>query len=421
LLVYPIVGNRTLVRRATAAAGLVTILLQPHGIARLAAFHTAESDLTLSVNAVTDSEHTAASPGLTRMAIETPLSGATVPPLFLIAGYAFDPEATSGSGVDAVALYAYPNFGSGQTPTFLGIANYGITRDDVARVYGSQGTTSGFQLTASGLTAGTYRIFAFGHNVATGGYTAYVFSDVTVSGMSALTIDTPAASATVMPSFQITGWAIDNRAMDGTGIDAVHLYLSGDGIPVTFLGVANYGVTRSDIAAAYGARFATAGYDFTVSGLRPGAYLLSAFAHSTVTDTFTLAQARPFTVDATTLMSIDYPSAGGSVDGPTFSVMGWALDRSTSSGTGVDTLHVYAFRDPGSGQAPIFLGVASTGVSRPDVAAIFGSRFDPSGYWLTVDRAAAGLTPGVYDIVVWTHSSVCNAFTAVSVVRVRMQ
>jgi hypothetical protein len=355
------------------------------------------------------------------MAIETPLSGATVPPMFLIGGYAFDPEATSGSGVDAVAVYAYRNFGSGQSPTFLGIANYGIERDDVARAYGSSGTTSGFQLTASGLAAGTYRIFAFGHNVATGGYTAYVFADVTVSGVSALAIDTPAASASVMPSFQIRGWALDNRATDGTGIDAVHLYLSGDGIPVTFLGVANYGVTRSDIAAAYGARFAKAGYDFTVGGLRPGSYLLSAFAHSTVTDTFTLAQARPFTVDATTLMTIDYPSAGSAIDGSSLSVMGWALDRSASNNTGVDTLHVYAFRDPGSGQAPIFLGVASTGVSRPDVAAIFGRQFDASGYWLTVDRATMGLTPGVYDIVVWTHSSVCNAFTAVAVARVTLR
>ena len=360
---------------------------------------------------------------MTRIAIETPLSGATVPPVFLIAGYAFDPEATSGSGVDAIAVYAFRDFGAGETPTFLGVANYGIQRDDVARTYGSRFTSAGFQLTASGLATGSYRIFVFAHNVATGGFTAYNFTDVTVSGVSALSIDTPAASATVMPTFTISGWAIDNRAPDGTGIDAVHIYLSPNGgaDPPIFLGVANYGMMRPDIAAAYGPRFATAGYELKVSGLQPGSYLLTVFAHSTATDTFALAQARIFTVDATALMTIDYPSAGAAIDGPALTVMGWAIDRAATSGSGVDAIHIYAFPDPGSGQPPKFLGTATIGNERPDVAAIYGNQFENSGYWLVVDRAALGLTPGVYDIVVWTHSSVCYAFTAVSVVRVTLR
>src|SRR5262245_34685200 len=81
--------------------------------------------------------YAAGGPGLTRMVIETPAAGATIPPAFIIAGYAFDPQAVSGSGVDGVVVYAFRNFGSGEPAIFLGTATYGITRDDVARAFGA--------------------------------------------------------------------------------------------------------------------------------------------------------------------------------------------------------------------------------------------------------------------------------------------
>lgn len=411
-------------RCSTAAtAALVIVLLQPLGTARLAAFQPTRPQPSPAVPAVTTSVNGGAQQLMIRMAIETPLPGTTVPSTFLIAGYAFDSDAVSGSGVDGVAVYAYRNFGSGEPGVFLGMATYGMARPDVARAFGDRFTASGFQLTTPELAAGSYRIYTFAHSVQTNAYSAYVFTDVVVASVSALAVEAPAAAATVMPTFAISGWAIDGLAADGPGVDTVHLYLSandGADAPV-FLGVASYGSARNDIAATYGARFLNSGFTFTARGLRPGAYLLTVFARSTATGTFSLAQTRRFTVDATTLMAIDVPSAGGAIDAPAFGIMGWAIDRSSQTGTGVDTLHVYAFREPGSGQPPIFLGVATTGFSRPDVAAIYGSRFDPSGYALVVDRAAAGLTPGVYDIVVWTHSSVCDAFTAVSVARVTLR
>ena len=48
----------------------------------------------------------------------------------------------------------------------------------------------------------------------------------------------------------------------------------------------------------------------------------------------------------------------------------------------------------------------------------YGSQFATSGYALQVDADAAGLTPGVYDVVVWAHSRVTNTFTAAALVRV---
>jgi hypothetical protein len=355
------------------------------------------------------------------MAFETPIVGQTVPPAFLAGGYAFDPESTSGSGVDSVVLYAYHNFGSGEAPLFLGTAQYGISRADVARAYGARFGSSGFEMTVSGLAEGNYRLFAFAHNIAANAYSAYVFTDVTVGGFSVVAIGAPAESAVVTSSFEVDGWALDNRAAAGTGVDAVHVYLSpndGADAPV-FIGVASYGWTRNDVAAAYGTRFAGSGYHFTVSGAMPGDYVLGVYAHSTATNSFSLVAQQHFTISATALVSIGTPAAESTIGRSPFDVTGWAIDRSAASGIGVDALHVYAYPNPGTGQGAIFLGVATQGIARSDVASLYGDRYLNSGYELRVD--GAGLASGVYDIVVWSHSSASGTFNAAAIVRVRIQ
>jgi hypothetical protein len=358
--------------------------------------------------------------GTTWMALEMPAQGAILPSSFAATGWALDPAASSGPGVDAIQLYAYRNFGSGESPIFLGNASYGVPRQDVASSYGQAFTPCGFTLNVSGLPAGSYRLFAFAHNVATAAYSAYVFADVTVAPYSGVAIDAPAESAPSTSAFEVAGWALDNQAASGSGIDAVHIYASPNGgnAAAVFLGVASLGWTRNDVAAAFGAQFAQAGYHFTVTGLGPGDYVLYVFGHSTVTNAFTVMASRVVRVVATTLLSIDTPSPESTIAARAFSVSGWAFDRSSTDGSGVDTLHVYALPDPGSGRAPIFLGAATVGVGRPDVSQAFGSQFATSGYALQVNADAAGLSPGVYDVVVWAHSRVTNTFTAAALVRV---
>jgi hypothetical protein len=64
------------------------------------------------------------------------------------------------------------------------------------------------------------------------------------------------------------------------------------------------------------------------------------------------------------------------------------------------------------------VGVADYGVYRPDVAAAFGSpRFASSGY----NIAVSNLTPGWWDVVVFSHSTVTGTFTAARVVRVNVR
>jgi hypothetical protein len=98
-------------------------------------------------------------------------------------------------------------------------------------------------------------------------------------------------------------------------------------------------------------------------------------------------------------MHIDTPAADATVAG-SFVVAGWALDPRATTGSGIDTLHAWAYRRDGIAE-PQFLGAAAVGGARPDVAAIFGAQAEASGFSLTT----ASLGPGVYDVLVypWSH------------------
>ena len=116
---------------------------------------------------------------------------------------------------------------------------------------------------------------------------------------------------------------------------------------------------------------------------------------------------------ASTLIAIDTPSSNATITG-SFLIGGWAIDPSSVSGTGIDAIHVYAYPNPGSGQSPIFLGVAAYGGYRPDVANAFGfsgsSAMAYGGYNL-----ATSLTPGYYMVVVFARSSATLMWTAQTV------
>jgi hypothetical protein len=114
-------------------------------------------------------------------------------------------------------------------------------------------------------------------------------------------------------------------------------------------------------------------------------------------------------------MAIDTPQSGSNVDQP-FWIAGWALDLAATDGSsGIDTVHVWAY--PANGRKPIFLGVATIGDSRPDVATTYGAQFEGSSYSLL----AAGLTPGTYDVVVYPHRALTQSFDAAQLVRVTVQ
>jgi hypothetical protein len=361
----------------------------------------------------------------TVMWLDSPTSGSVVTRPFAIQGWALNPSALSGTGIDAIHVYAAP--ASGAAAIFLGVATYGGARGDVGALYGAQFTNSGFSLSAgASLTPGSYMVTAYAHNAMTGGFDATRSANITITAPVSngfLFIETPAPSSTLTSAFEVGGWALDAGAPAGTGVDSVQFYVfPNDGAaPGVFVGTGSYGAARPDVGAIFGSRFTNVGFHFTITGLGPGNFLLGAYAHSTVTGGFTLVKTLHFTVNPNTLMSIDIPAAEATITAPSFGVSGWAIDRAASDGTGVDALHIYAYRNPGSGEPAIFLGVADIGIARSDLGGIYGTRFTNCGYVLNVDRAAAGLTPGVYSIVVYAHSTATNSFNNFAVVRVTLQ
>jgi hypothetical protein len=279
----------------------------------------------------------------------------------------------------------------------------------------------------SGVPAGTYYLYA---QVTDGINTTAAYSTGPLKVSNAMSpsnpivnIDAPAPAATVTAAFEVTGWAIDTAAPTGTGVDGMQYWIfpSDGAAPGVFLGTGSYGAARVDVGGAFGTQFTNAGYHFTVTGMQPGAYVLGVYAHSTVTNSYT-AKKIHIVVSASTLESIDLPAPESTIAGNTFAVAGWAIDRRASD-IGVDALHVYVIPNPGtpSQGAAIFLGVATQGIARSDVQALYGPQFLNSGYQLNVDRAAAGLTAGVYDIAVWAHSTFDGSFNNVAVVRVTLQ
>ena len=102
----------------------------------------------------------------TRVVIDTPAAGDTVGSDFVLGGWAFDPNAPSGTGIDAIHVWAYP--AAGGTPVFLGAATIDGARPDVGAVHGSQFGRAGYGLAIKRLAPGRYTLAVFAHRARTG-------------------------------------------------------------------------------------------------------------------------------------------------------------------------------------------------------------------------------------------------------------
>ena len=344
------------------------------------------------------------------MSVDGPARRTTVSQPFTINGWALNMSALpgTGSGIDAVHVWAFPPSGPA---VFVGAAQLGSSRPDVGAAFGTQFTNSGWQLTGRGLAPGVYTLSAFARNTFNSQFSQVAATDnITVSATPRLWIDTPGEGASVPRSFLFGGWAVDLAAATGTGIDvvAVQAYPNpGSGAPAIALGQATYGYPRPDLGSAFGAQFTNSGFNLNIAGLAGGRYRLVASGRSTVTGTFSVLREVTVIVSEP-LMNIDEPPNNATRLQP-FSVAGWAIDRAATSNTGIDTVHVWAYPDPGSGAAPVFIGEATRGFVRNDVAAAFGSQFAASGYSILVNGLPRGHT---YRVVVFPHSALSGAFNA---------
>ena len=94
-------------------------------------------------------------------------------------------------------------------------------------------------------------------------------------------VDNPAAGSNVGGSVVLRGWAADPASPRGTGVDRVDVYLNGEaGDGGTYLGAADYGLPRPDVARHLGApRFGASGFALPLA-LPPGPHTLYVYAHA---------------------------------------------------------------------------------------------------------------------------------------------
>lgn len=83
-----------------------------------------------------------------------------------------------------------------------------------------------------------------------------------------------------------------------------------------------------------------------------------------------------------------------------------AVVLTSPSGPGIDSVRVYLDSPSGAGA---LIGQAVYGVSRPDIAALYGARFGLSGWELSWDTA--GVASGVHQLYLYAHRTTNNAWS----------
>ncbi len=180
--------------------------------------------------------------------LDSPRPGIAGQPLN-VQGWAIDGGSVSGTGVQTVHVYAIPHGGAAM---FLGAATYGIGRDDVAAVYGTRFSGSGFQLTAPMLPAGNYTIVAYALRTASGVFDSATAVEITAGGTVAPfgVVDTPANDVTVAGEVAVTGWALDDAAV--ARVEIMRSPVAGEGSGLVFVGDAAFvRGARPDVQAAF--------------------------------------------------------------------------------------------------------------------------------------------------------------------------
>jgi hypothetical protein len=332
------------------------------------------------------------------ISIDAPVAGAAGQPV-TVRGWAVDGNATSGTGVDAVHIYAQPQGGN---PILLGAATYGQARSDVAAAHGSRFTNSGYTLTAATtLPPGPYTIIAYAHSTATGTFNATATVAVTLLGPTAPwgSLDTPADNATVTGEIGVTGWALDD--VTGTRVEIYRAAVAGEAGGLVYIGRAVFiRGARPDVQAAYpnAADSDTAGWGLMVlTNFLPNqgngtftlyAYAIDAGGLQTLLGTRRItaanaSSARPFG-------TIDTPAQGQTVSG-VITNFGWALTPQPNIiPTNGSTIDVYV--------DGVFVGHPTYNQYRADIATMFPGLRNTAGAVGFISIDTTTLSNGLHTI-----------------------
>jgi hypothetical protein len=229
-------------------------------------------------------------------------------------------------------------------------------------------------------------------------------------------VDQPAPGASV-PAGQplvVSGWVVDQTAQGWPGIDEVHIYDGLAGAGGAFLGRADIARARVDVAQALGNGYwLNSGFSASLpaGALGPGAHTLSVYAHTpskgwwyTQVSIVVAPGAPPAPAPAAIVNAIIAPTASERVSRTLdhYTIRGYALDPSATTGTGIDRVQVYM--DEPRGQGGTLVGEATFGGSTPGAAAQYGPHFAEAGYH--VDIRPVDFTAGSHHVYAYARSSV---------------
>ncbi|MDD3520934.1 MAG: N-acetylmuramoyl-L-alanine amidase, partial [Actinomycetota bacterium] len=407
--------------------------------------------------------------------IDTPKNDEAVGGVISLQGWAIDKSATVTSGVTAIHVYDGPANGPGN---LVGIANYGINRQDVANKFGKANLAPcGFnlQIDTNKLSKGTHVLHIYAHNEAVGWKYSTVrinvvndgspvsntstqttttqqtttqtntaatnSGSVSISGprKTVINIDTPKSGTTINGSFTLSGWAVETASTTSSGITAIHIYdgpANGEG---NFLTAATYGISRPDVATYYGkSNFKNSGFSANISlnKLSNGNHTLYVYAYnqdigwkyatvniavgsgggsvqtagisqvntnsssnSSNTSANTTSQSVTTSGSKVIMINVDTPKSGSGVSG-NFEISGWAADKNSASGTGINMVHIY---DGPANGAQNMLGVATYGLARKDVSTAFGNgNLTNSGFKLSV--SGSRLANGNHTLYIYANN-----------------
>jgi hypothetical protein len=113
-----------------------------------------------------------------QVVIDAPIASSEVDRAFLVGGWALDPSAATGSGIDAIHVWAYPRDGS--APLFAGAATLGGRRPDVSALYGEHFDAAGYGLIVRDLPQGDYTLAVFARRASTGEFLPARLVNVTI-------------------------------------------------------------------------------------------------------------------------------------------------------------------------------------------------------------------------------------------------
>jgi hypothetical protein len=215
------------------------------------------------------------------LALDVPVDHSHVPGDLRIGGWVVDTQSASGTGIERVEFWLDGPRGQG---TWVGSQSSFDYRPDIAGLLGSRFGHSGFRLewSTAGISNGAHTLYAYARSTGCGWYGPITRNITLQSCHVVVNIDFPAENHTVYGIQRFSGWTIDLKATQDTGVDRVSLWLDGPMNVGQYIGDDASFSSRPDIAAVWGNNFRYCGFSVSADTRRwdGGAHQVYVYPHS---------------------------------------------------------------------------------------------------------------------------------------------